>query len=156
MKRGTCHRVPLAQGPWSSSPYRSEFGICVAEASTGWWVFFRGLLRCHSHTVQLTHSKWTIQRISNIQSCAATVTVGFRALSSLQKLAHTLWCISPPRAPGGCPPAFCLCRAVGSARFLHGVTCHSVLCDWLPSSSRRFQVRLWVACISTSFLAVAE
>lgn len=118
--------------------------------------FFKGLLRCHSHTVQLTHSKWTIQWLSNIQSCAATITGNFRAFITPKVSPIPFRAISPPRAPGSCSSASSLYRVVCSARFLHGVACHLVLCDWLPSSSRRFQVHLWVACISTSFLAMAE
>ena len=46
---------------------------------------------------------------------------------------------SLPRAPGNHSPAFILYSAVCSAHFLwNGVAYHSVLCDWLPSRSRRF------------------
>lgn len=137
-------------------PVRSEFSVCVAEASTVCWVFLKGLLRCHSHTVQLTHSKWTIQWLSNIQSCAPTVTGNFRAFITPKVSPIPFSAISPPQAPGSRSPASSLYRVVCSARFLHGLACRSVLCDWLPSRSRRFQVHLWVACISTSFLTMAE
>lgn len=158
MKRGTCHRFacPLAYGPRSSSPYVPSL-VCVWLRRAQYaGFFFKGLLRCHSHTVQLTHSKWTIQWLSNIQSCAPTVTGNFRAFITPKVSPIPFSAISPPQAPGSRSPASSLYRVVCSARFLHRLACHSVLCDWLPSRSRRFQVHLWVACISTSFLTMAE